>query len=796
MQIETCQKGFCVKLFKYILALSLTPALLKAQDIKDMPSIAYIYPAGVEQGKTIDIIIGGRNYTGVVDIIVSGEGVKATIESTLIPAERNRGVGLRNKLHGLLINRGILRPEDANLAKLVNNADCTGHPDLLAIKEQINYENKLYDLGQSSQSAFAETIHIKLEVDKDAKLGKRTMKVVSKEGVSNSMPFYIDDLTEHSERSIRDKSYGIIFKKEGNASLLPNKVLSSEQAKMFAKQEALVQDVTLPVILNGQVDLLQTDIYRFEAKKGQEIVAFVRARDLIYYIGDGVPGWFQAAISIRNSQGKEIAYVDDFFQNPDPLLVFTAPETDEYTLEIKDAIFRGREDFVYRITLGELPFITRTYPLGGSMQSGANLKLYGYNLNRDTAKIEQKLKPSYNELLLAKGDEKQSKILYQATSLESVDFAESNNTSKANAESIKLYQSANSILRHKGEKHFYEFHTQNDTKVVAEVFARRLGSPIDTYIEVFDSTMQLIGSSDDLEDFSDGLNTHHADSKIAFETKANELYYIVLRDAQNKAGNEYAYRLNLYEPKPDFEAKASPSTINVVQGKSTPFNISVFRKNEGKFPIEIRIKNAPKGISISGTEIDANAENVMAVLHCSKDLDLNMHEIELEAFITVDGKEIAKDIIPCEDMLQAFYYPHLVPTFSQNVYVISPSLNPAYKNADKIGPIEARSLVIPDEIKIPLGGETQINIGMYGSTLKKGVKTETIHAELRDSSQGITIEKVLNDKYGCTVTLKSNADICKVGQSANIIIDVYTSATKGKKLKIDTLKAIKYIITE
>ena len=33
-------------------------------------------------------------------------------------------------------------------------------------------------------------------------------------------------------------------------------------------------------------------------------------------------------------------------------------------IEIKDAIYRGRPDFVYRITLGELPYITGVFPLG------------------------------------------------------------------------------------------------------------------------------------------------------------------------------------------------------------------------------------------------------------------------------------------------------------------------------------------------------------------------------------------------------------------------------------------------
>ena len=44
---------------------------------------------------------------------------------------------------------------------------------------------------------------------------------------------------------------------------------------------------------------------------------------------------------------------------------FMAPSDGEYALVIYDAIYRGREDFVYRITLGEAPFVTSLFPLGG-----------------------------------------------------------------------------------------------------------------------------------------------------------------------------------------------------------------------------------------------------------------------------------------------------------------------------------------------------------------------------------------------------------------------------------------------
>jgi len=38
-----------------------------------------------------------------------------------------------------------------------------------------------------------------------------------------------------------------------------------------------------------------------------------------------VPGWFQAALTLRDAQGKELASADHFLFHPDPLLEYEIP---------------------------------------------------------------------------------------------------------------------------------------------------------------------------------------------------------------------------------------------------------------------------------------------------------------------------------------------------------------------------------------------------------------------------------------------------------------------------------------
>ena len=99
------------------------------------------------------------------------------------------------------------------------------------------------------------------------------------------------------------------------------------------------------------------------AAQDPALVARAEARSLIPYLADAVPGWFQATLALKDADGIEGAYSDDHGFDPDPVISCRIPADGEYILEIHDAIYRGREDFVYRITMGALPFVTSVFPM-------------------------------------------------------------------------------------------------------------------------------------------------------------------------------------------------------------------------------------------------------------------------------------------------------------------------------------------------------------------------------------------------------------------------------------------------
>jgi hypothetical protein len=54
--------------------------------------------------------------------------------------------------------------------------------------------------------------------------------------------------------------------------------------------------------------------------------------------------------------------------------------------------------------------------------------------------------------------------------------------------------------------------------MVAEVYARRLDSPLDAVLRLFDPTGRQLALNDDHEDKTSGLSTHHADSYLSAGT--------------------------------------------------------------------------------------------------------------------------------------------------------------------------------------------------------------------------------------------------------------------------------------
>ena len=381
-----------------------------------------------------------------------------------------------------------------------------------------------------------ELVFAEITVAPDAKPGRREIRVITKRGVSNPLPFYVGQVPEVARKPMKTMQLPVLGKE-----YLAQRKRPREEEEMR---------ITVPCTMNGQIAAGEVNRYRFQASKGQRLVISAKARELVPYVADGVPGWFQAVLRLRDANGKEVAYNDDFRFNPDPLIYFEVPEDGEYLLTINEALFRGRESFVYRITIGELPFVTSIFPLGGRVGEPVKIEMNGWNLEKTTlAPPPKDAKPGHHLIAATNGKLVSNYVPFALDTLpECLDKEPNDEPSKAQKVTLPII--VNGRVDRPGDWDVFEVEGKAGETIVAEVHARRLGSPLDSFVKVTGADGKIIALNDDHFDAASGLNTDHADSYLMVKLPADGKYFIHLGDTRRHG------RKGVCLPAPDQPAAA------------------------------------------------------------------------------------------------------------------------------------------------------------------------------------------------------------------------------------------------
>jgi hypothetical protein len=440
--------------------------------------------------------------------------------------------------------------------------------------------------------------------------------------------------------------------------------------------------IRLPCTVNGQIASGTVDRYRFAARRGQHLVITVQARSLVPFMADAVPGWFQPVLVLCNAKGKEVAYNDDYRFKPDPVLFCDIPADGDYLLAIHDAIFRGREDFVYRLTLGELPFITSISPLGGQIGVAAAVDLKGVNLaEKQLAPPTKGLQPGVYPLTArGRGGLLSNRVPFALDALPDGMDSEPNNSPKS-AQRVSLPIIINGCIDTPGDSDFFEFQAYAGDVVVAEVYARRLDSPLDSVLKLTDASGACLAFNDDTEDLGAGINTHDADSYLRVKLPAKGLYTLHLSDAQHKGGEAYAYRLRISAPQPDFALRVAPSRV-VMKGKeSAAATVYAIRKDGFTGPIRLEVKDgAANGFILQGAPLVGTQTLARVTIKTTLSETEEPVSLVIQGVATNAGVALVREAVSTEDRMQAFLWRHLVPAQEFEAMVFNAATAPKEKS--------------------------------------------------------------------------------------------------------------------
>jgi len=711
-------------------ALVVTSQSVQAQ-VVESPHIGYIYASGGQRGTSFDVIVGGQHLKQATEAFVSGGGVKVQPAKWYRPMTQGEAVRIGLKLRDTQekLEEEYRRQGKSLPVPIEILAKASGISEY-ELKEREIYQKRRADPKRQPNPQIEEELTLHVKIDADAQLGNRELRVVTPAGMSNPMWFQVGQWREVSETE-------------------PNNV-----------QADPVVGSQLPVVINGQSMPGDVDRFSFKARKGMHLVLNAAARELVPYLADAVPGWFQATLTLYDGTGKEVAFSGAFRHRQDPVLYYEVPQDGEYVVEIHDSIYRGREDFVYRITVGEVPFVTGVYPMGGRAGTEVEAELHGWNLVNKTLKANVTVDRGrpFRWFLVPQGEQVSVRVPLAIDMLNEVMEKESNDTLET-AQAVTTPIIVNGRIDKPDDVDLYCF--EGYGKFVADLSARRSGSPLDSQLAVLDANGKELAFNDDHEDKGLPLLTHHADSQIWTVLPGMGKYYLRVTDAQRKGGADFIYRLQIRSPRPDFELRVTPSSIVARPGMSVPITLHALRKEEFSEDIEVKLYKPPAGYKLTGAWIPGNADKVRCTLTVPLTTTPEPISLELEGYSVGRGRKLTRPVVPAESMMQAFAYFHLVPVKDFTVMIT--------------GKGEAKPVLAfqENDVRLALGGKPKLR----AVALAKNPPPKELTVELSEPPDGITIEKVTPAGAGIEVALALDASRVKSGLKGNLIFKAFREYT-------------------
>jgi hypothetical protein len=246
---------------------------------------------------------------------------------------------------------------------------------------------------------------------------------------------------------------------------------------------AAPQVLALPVTVNGILDKDDVDRYRFDARKGQRLVFEAMASR----IGSSL----DPVLTLWDVSGRELARSRGSAGGPDAQLAHTFDEDGTFVVEVSDALHGGGPRHFYRLTAGELPYLTGVFPLGLRRGTTGMVRVNGDNLGAATAEVDATgLPPGKDRVRVAvkspRGEPLNSIEVAVGDDPEAPEHGPNDLThTRAIGPPLTLNGRLDGAGGH--DEDVFRFPATRGQTIVFTVMAARLGSPLDSVLEVLDA---------------------------------------------------------------------------------------------------------------------------------------------------------------------------------------------------------------------------------------------------------------------------------------------------------------------
>lgn len=452
------------------------------------------------------------------------------------------------------------------------------------------------DLAGNGQDAGKTSFRVTAPAENS--LGVHGIRVVAPGGASSLKLFLVDDLPTIAEAG-------------GNNS------------------PETAQAVALPCGVDGQVDNLSRDYFRFDAAAGQKVSFEIFARRL------GSP--LDASLYLYRADGRELHFVDDTAGlSSDCQFVHTFAEAGSYIIEVRDIQFVGSANHLYRLRIGDFPCVSTAVPMAVQRGTSATIAFAGTSVE-DAAPATLTVPADSAAAWMNVSTRRPGGVSSAFAAVKVTDAPEfveqepNNNPDQANATAVGA--SLNGRLDQPGDIDRFAFDAKQGQRFEFAGITRQAGAPSDLMLRIYDAAGTQVAVIDD---------TGAAEGVLNYAFPADGRFSIAVHDLNRRGGPEYSYRVQVTPHQAGFTLQSTADAINVAAGGVTAVLVNATRV-EYDGPIDLSLTGLPAGLTSLPTRIGPGMTLAVLTVQSAADAaPATLSKVQVVGKATVGGTEVQR----------------------------------------------------------------------------------------------------------------------------------------------------------
>lgn len=448
-------------------------------------------------------------------------------------------------------------------------------------------------------------LRAKVAIASDVQLGEHSFRVVTNSGISDVRLFYVSPFP--------------LVEEQAESKDEPNKP----------------QPVALGTSVYGRAQGEDMDRFEVEAKKGQRIsVEVVAARLQTQQI-------FDTWLSISKADGTELIHVDDVaFTRQDPVASVIAPEDGKYIVAVKDSTNTGAGECHYVLNIGSFPRPLAVYPAGGKAGEEVTFTLLGDATGAIQRTVKLPNQPGETfDLFAEDGQPAPQPNPVRVSAFGNILEAEPNNDiTKATAAGQEIPLALNGVIQEKGDVDCFKFTAKKGTDYDVSVFARRLRSPLDSTLSIYDAKGGRVGNNDD---------SGSPDSYLRWKAPADGEFFLQVNDHLLRGGPTFAYRVEITPIAPRITAwlpemvqnsNQERRAIVVPKGNRYASLVRIKRQDIGG-DMTLVPEGLPPGVTTQAGQMDKSVDTIPVVFEAAPDAAITAKQFVFKPTLVEPPKE-------------------------------------------------------------------------------------------------------------------------------------------------------------